>query len=196
MIIVEALYGLCLSGLCFHKKLVDTAKAMDFSQSYGDPDVWMHAPTTSDSLVHNDYDVVSIDNLFAAMNDPQHFFDALQTHPWNCKLKEIGKPCYHLGANFFHDANGTLYMGTQTYAKHLLSNNKKLFGDLLHPVFSPLPENDHPELNDNPFCGADDVTKFQSLLRACQWMISLVCLNLAKPIMSLSCFHHCQHTGH
>ena len=152
MIIVKALNGLCLSGLCFHKKLVDTVKAMDFSQSYADPDVWMHAPTTSDSLVPYDYDVVYIDNLFAAMNYPQHFFGALQTKQWNYKLKEIGEPCYHLGANFFHDADGTLYMGTQTYAKHFLSNYKKL----------SLPENDHPELNDTPLCQPDDITKYFS----------------------------------
>ena len=108
------------------------------------------------------------------MNDPQHFFDALHNPPWNYKLKGIGKPCHYLGADFFQDADGTLYMGPQTYAKFLLSNYEKLFGDLPCPVFSPLSENDCPELNNTPLCGPDDVAKFHLLLGACQWMISLV----------------------
>ena len=156
----------------------------------------MHAHTTFDILVPYDYVVVYVDDFFAATNDPQHFFDALQSPPWNWKLKGIGEPCYHLGATFLQDADGTLYMGTQTSAKHLLSNYEKLFGDLPHPVFSCLPENDCPELDDTPLCEPDDVAKVQSLHGACQWMISLVHFNLAKPIMSLSCFCHCPCTGH
>ena len=177
MIIFKALYGLHLSGLCFHEKLVDTLRAMDFSQSYADPDVWMHAPTTSEPLVPYDYVVVYIDNLFATTNDPQQFFDALQNPPWNYKLKETCEPHYHLGANFSCDTDGILYMGTQTYPKRLLANYENLFGDLPYPIFSPLPENDCPKLDYAPLCGLDGVAKFQSL----QWMISLCTLIKPNP---------------
>ena len=78
MVIVKALYGLCSSGLHFHKKLADTLCTMDFFQSYANPDVWMCPPSTTDLLVPYDHVVVYVDDLFAAMTNPQEFFDVLQ----------------------------------------------------------------------------------------------------------------------
>ena len=191
--IVKALYGLRSSGLWFHEKLADTLRAMGFFQSYADPDMWMCAPP--DPFAPYEYIIVYVDDFFVAMKDPMAFFQELQTDPWNYKLKGIGPPCYHLGADFFRDSDGTLCMGTQTYAKCLLSNYEKLFGNLPTPVRSPLPEHDRPELNDTPLCGADDIAKYQSLLGACQWMISLVRFDLCEAIMSLSRYRHCPHHG-
>ena len=73
---------------------------------------------------------------------------------------------------------------------------KRSLGSFSDLCFSALVKNDHPKLNNTPLCSPDNVTKFQSLLGACQWMISLVYFNLAKPIMSLSHFHHCPHVSH
>ena len=73
-------------------------------------------------------------------------------------------------------------MATQTYAKHFLSNYEKLLGALLHPVFSVLPENDHPELDISPHCGPDDVAQYESPIGACQWKNSLVHIDLVEPI--------------
>ena len=75
------------------------------------------------------------------------------------------------------------------------SNYETLFKELPHPVFSTLSENDHPELNSAPLCGADDIAHYQYLIGTCQWMISLACFDL-EPIMSLSHFHHAPHQGH
>ena len=63
-------------------------------------------------------------------------------------------------------------------------------------VFLPLDHEDHPKLDDSPLCGPDDTAKFQSLIGACQWMISLSCIDLAHAVMSLSQFHHCPCIGH
>ena len=145
----------------------------------------MHAPP--DPFAPYEFIVVYVDNLFVAMKDPMVFFQELQTDPWNYKLKGVGPPRYHLGADFFRNSDGTLCMGTQTYAKCLLSNYEKLFGSLPTLVRSPLPEHDRPELSDTPLCGPDDITKYQSLLGVCQWMISLVHCDLREAIMSLSC---------
>ena len=65
-----------------------------------------------------------------------------------------------------------------------------------HLCLSPLNHEDHPELNDTPLCGPDDMAKFQSLLGACQWMVSLCHMDLAHAVMLLSQFCHCPHTGH
>ena len=143
-----------------------------------------------------EYIIVYVDDLFVALKDPTAFFQELQTDPWNYKLKGIGAPHYHLGADFFRNADCTLCMGTQTYAKRLLSNYEKLFGALSPPIHSPLPERDRPELDDTPLCGPDEVAKYQSLLGMCQWMIMLVCFDLCQAIMSLSCNCHCPRRGH
>ena len=128
LVIVKALYGLHSSGLRFHEKLADSLRAMGFFPSYADPDVWMCAPP--DPFAPYDYIIVYVDDLFVAMKDPLAFFQELQTDPWNYKLKGVGPPCYHLGADFFRNSDSTLCMGTQTYAKRLLSNFEKLFGTL------------------------------------------------------------------
>ena len=40
------------------------------------------------------------------------------------------------------------------------------------------------------------MSKFQSLIGECQWMISLCRFDIALALMSLSCFCHCPHPGH
>ena len=140
-----------------------------------------------------DYVIIYVDDLFVSMCDPQQFFDELQAPSWNYKLKGVGEPHYHLGADFLHDSDGTLCLGTQTlclekqtYVKCLLMNYEALFKELPSPMFSTLSENDWTELDLSPLCGPDDITHDQSLIGACQWVISLVHFDLAKPIMSLS----------
>ena len=61
--------------------------------------------------------VIYVDDIIAAMNDPQSFFDELQGPNGGFTMKGVGSPTYHLGADFFRDDDGMLCMGTQTYAK-------------------------------------------------------------------------------
>ena len=191
-VIEKALYRLCSSGLRFHKCLSNILQGFDFTQSHVDPDVWM-----CDAGDAWEYIVVYVDDIIIAMKDPKSFFDELQDpDKVGFKMKGVGSPTYHLGADFFHDDDGTLCLGSQTYAKKLCSNFERLYGEAPKSVFSPLEHDDHPELNDSPFCGPEDTSKFQSFIGACQWMISLCCMDIAQAIMSLSRFHHCPRQGH
>ena len=63
-------------------------------------------------------------------------------------------------------------------------------------AFSPIDHEDHPELDNTMLCGPEDTAKFQSLIGACQWMISLCRFNLAQAVMSLSQFHNAPKQGH
>ena len=114
-----------------------------------------------------EYIVVHVDDFIVAMKEPQKFFDDLQGHNVGCTMKGIGKSNYHLGADFFHDDDGTLCFGAQTYFKRLCANFGSLYGEQLKSVFSPLNHEDHPKLNDSPICGPDDTAKFQSLIDTC-----------------------------
>ena len=127
-------------------------------------------------------------SCFVAMKNAQSFFDELQSPKIGFTMKDMGKPTYHLGADFFHDEDSTLCLGSQTYAKPLCWSFSLLYGEEPKPIFSPLDHDDHPELDDSPLCSPDDIAKFQSLIGACQWMISLCHFDIAQAIMSLSCF--------
>jgi hypothetical protein len=42
-----------------------------------------------------------------------------------------------------------------------------------------LESNDHPEIDSSEFLGEDDIQKYQSLIGAMQWAISIGCLDTA-----------------
>ena len=191
-IIEKALYGLRSSGLRFHECLSNVLQGFDFTQSHVDPDVWMH-----DAGDAWEYIIVYVDNIIVAMKDPKSFFDELQDpDKVGFKMKGVGSPTYHLGADFVRDNDGTLCLGLQTSAKRLCSNFERLYGEAPKSIFSPLEHDDHPELDDSPFCGPEVTSKFRSLIGACQRMISLYHMDIAQAIMSLSRFRHFPHQGH
>ena len=190
-VIEKALYGLRSSGLRFQEYLSKVLQGFNFICSHVDPDVWMR-----DAGDTWEYIIVDVDNIIVAM-DPKSFFDELQDpDKVGFKMKVVGSPTYHLGADFFRNNDGTLCLGSQTYAKRLCSNFEHLYGEPPKSVFSPLEHDDHPELDYSPCCGPEDTSKFQSLIGACQWMISLCRMDIAQAIMSLSRFRHCPRQGH
>ena len=119
-----------------------------------------------------EYLVVNVDDIIDDMKDAK-FFPALQSPNIHLTMKGVGTPKYRLGADFFEDEEGTLCLGSQTYSKFLCINFESLFAEQPKTCFSPLDHEDYPELDDSPLCGPDDTSKFQSLIGACQWMISL-----------------------
>ena len=143
-----------------------------------------------------EYAVVYVDDIIVAMKDPQAFFDELQGPNIAFTMKGVGKPTYHLGADFYRDEDGTLCLGAQTYSKRLCATFESLYREQPKLVLSPLDHDDHPELDDSPLCGPDDTAKFQSLIGACQWLISFCCFDISHSIMSLSPFRHCPRQGH
>ena len=52
--------------------------------------------------------IVYVDDIIAAMNDPQSFFDELQGPNVSSTMKGVRSPMYHLRGDFFWDDNGTL----------------------------------------------------------------------------------------
>jgi hypothetical protein len=56
-----------------------------------------------------------VDNLMIASREPQAIIDALTKPPNNFKLKGTGPVSFHLGCDFFHDKDRTLYVGPRKY---------------------------------------------------------------------------------
>ena len=192
LVIHKALYGLRSSGARFHEKFADTLRSMGFTPSFADPDVWWR-----DAGNVYEYVCCYVDDILCAMKDPDTFMTQLQSAPWNYKLKGVGDPRYHLGADFFRDKDGTLGYGAQTYIKRMLENYRHMFGeDPPKKVRSPLVKGDHPELDQSEPCSPEDITKFQSLIGSLQWTISLCRFDIANAVMTLSRYRAAPLVGH
>ena len=64
-------------------------------------------------------------------------------------------------------------MGARTYIQKMLVNYELTFGSPPKDYFCPLYPTDHPELDGSPFLDPEGDTKYQSLICALQWAITL-----------------------
>ena len=73
----------------------------------------------------------------------------------------------------------------------------RLFGEKPKEMYSsPLKKGDHPALDTSNLLNVDGIQKYQSMIGAMQWAISIGHFNIATAVMSLSSFHVAPHVGH
>ena len=140
LIIDKALYSLRTSGAGFHAKWADTLRTLrtlGFTITYADPDVWIW-----DAGDCYEYVVVWLDDIFTALKNPEEFYGAIQGDLWNYKLKNVEEPKYHLGGDFFCNANGTYCYGAQTYVKCMCENYELKFGEPVKEYHAPMEKQD------------------------------------------------------
>jgi hypothetical protein len=167
LIIVKALYGLRTSGASWHQRFSDTLRDMGFKPCKADPDVWMR-----DLGTHYEYVCVYVDDNMHMSKDPRAFFHDLE-HKYGYHLKGVGKPTYHLGGDFFRDADGTIEWGATSYVKKMITHYKIMFDGKRKEYSSPMSEGDHPELDNSDELDEDGTKRYQSLIGALQWAITL-----------------------
>ena len=84
-----------------------------------------------------EYVCVYVDDLLVVMKEPSTFFENLsKKHGY--KLKEVGDPEYHLGGNFGHDSDGTLFWGAEIYIAKSLKAYEHILAHYLvkgHPAY-------------------------------------------------------------
>ena len=191
MKMIKAQYGLKSSGLCWHNRFYDVLTSMGFTPSRAESDIWMR-----DCGDHYEYVACYVDDLLIASKNPKAITDALQAAPHNFKLKGTGPVTQHLGCSFDRE-DGVLCMGPKKYIDRVDAQYLALFGEKpSHKVTSPIEKNDHPELDMTPLLDADGVTKYQSLIGALQWAITLGRFDIGVAVMSLSSFRAAPRVGH
>jgi hypothetical protein len=90
-----------------------------------------------------------------------------------------------------------LCISPQQYIEKMVDNYKWLFGKSpLHCSQSPLESNDHPEIDSSKFLSEDDIQKYQSLIGAMQWAISIGHFDIAVHVMTMSSFRASPRHGH
>jgi len=190
LVIVKALYGLRSSGLRWHERFADTLRLMGFTPSKADGDVWMRRVDD-----HYEYIAVYVDDLAIASKDPGAIVEELKSR-FGYKLKGVGPLEFHLGCNFGRDKDGTAYFGPIKYIEKMIAAFEKMFGHLPQKKSSPLDKNDHPEMDESPVLGPEDKTKYQSMIGALQWVISLGRFDIATAVMTMGRFRVEPREGH
>ena len=114
-----------------------------------------------------------MDDLAIASKDPSAIIDVLtSTHGF--KLKGTGPIEYHLGMAFCHDEHGILRISSRRYIDKMVDMYQQLFGcKPSTKALSLLKKEDHPEINDSEFLNEEDTQKYQSMVSAMQWAISI-----------------------
>jgi hypothetical protein len=59
-----------------------------------------------------------------------------------------------------------------------------------------LESNDHPEIDSSEFLDEEDIQKYQSLIGAMQWAISIGRFDIAVNVMTMSSFRASPRHGH
>eukprot|EP00977_Amphora_coffeiformis_P023354 scaffold13094_cov162-Amphora_coffeaeformis.AAC.4 len=75
-------------------------------------------------------------------------------------------------------------------------NYEQLFGEPPKEYHSPIEQGDQPELDVNMELGTDDIMKFQSMIGAVQWTVSLSRFDVVHAVMSLGRFCTNPRQGH
>ena len=188
--IERALYGLRTSGARWHDRLADTLRDMGYTTCKADPDVWL-----KDCDTHYEYVCVYVDDIMMFGKNPKAFFDDL-THIYNYQLKGVGPPVYHLGGDFFRDKDNTFAWGTASYVKKMIQNYKVMFNETPKEYSSPMAEKDHPELDTTAELGPEDIKRYQSLIGALQWLITLGRFDISVGVATMGSFRAAPRKGH
>ncbi len=191
LIVEKALYGLRSSGARWHDRLSDCLREMGYFPSKSEPDIWMRE-------VDGVYEYIAcyVDDLAIASKNPEAIIKVLQDK-YNFKLKGTGTITYHLGIDFFRDDTGTLCMAPKKYVEKLIETYVRHFGSKPSTkVTSPIESGDHPELDTTELLDQDDVTLYQSLIGALQWVVSIGRFDVHTAVMSLSSFRTAPRRGH
>ena len=191
LIIRKALYGLKSSGIRWWERFSDILRTLGFKPTRTENDIWIR-----DCGDHYEYITRYVDDLTIVSRNPQEILRQLKENH-KLKLKGNGPIDYHLGCNFFRDEDGVLCMSPKRYIERMIETYVRLFGTKPKTTYtSPLEKGDHPELDTSDELGMEDTKKYQSLIGALQWVITLGRFDIATAVMTLSSFRVAPRIGH
>ena len=88
-------------------------------------------------------------------------------------------------------------MNPKGYIKKAINNYFRMFGKMpRNNVWSPMERGDHPELDETDELQMEDIKKYQSLLGALQWLVSIGRFDIAFAVMTMSKFRVAPRSGH
>ena len=177
----KALYGLKSSGKRWAEALHDILKLMDFTPSRADQCIWLKKNT---KLNLNKYIAVYVDDLCIAAQDPKELINILRSK-YNLKVKGDGLLTYHLGADDYHDPDGTMVCQPKKYIEKLKETYIRLFNtEPSKGLKTPLEKNDQ------------QVNHYLTMVGQLQWLIALGRFDIQSQVISISRFRAQPRQGH
>ena len=99
------------------------------------------------NLNPNEHITVYVEELYIAAEKTEELISIFKNKN-KLKVKGDGKLTYHLGADYFHDPDGTMVSQPKKYVEKLKETSIRLFNE--EPpkgLKTPLDKNDYPELD-------------------------------------------------
>ena len=195
LIIFKALYGLRSSGKEFNVLLAEILKKMDFERSKSESEIWMRKCPTRDCY---EYIGTWVDDLCLVLANPEAFIAELESEPFNLKFKGTGPISYNLGMGVSRDQHDTLCVDSLKYVDRMEEAYSRVFDEEKpnKKYISALVPGDHPELDSSPFLDEEWTQRYQSLVGAVQWAVSIGRMDINVAIMSMSSFQVQPRQGH
>ena len=178
VLIVKALYGLKSSGAAWHAHLSERLRAMKFTPSRADPDIWMREVTRDDGTQYYEYICSYVDDLTIVSHQTEHILQELRDSGY--ELKGGGAPDTFLGATigrhtFKDDGTTTWYQSAEAFLKNAIQTVEAKVQTPLSEgkVSTPLPHDYHPEIDETPLLDNDRANYYQSMIGILLWACQL-----------------------
>ena len=163
---------------------------MDFISSQADPCIWLNSKPNL-----YEYIAVYVDDLCIAPENPKEMIGILKCK-YHLKVKGDGPLTYHLGADYFHDPDGTMVCQLKKYIEKLKETYIRLFNtDPPKALKTPLEKNDHPELDTSNILVGHRVNHYLTMVGQLQWLITLGRFDIQAQVIEMSRFRSAPRQG-
>ena len=161
--------------------------------SRADESIWLKKNL---ELYLYEYIAVYVDDLCIAAQDPKELINILRLK-YQLNVKGDGPLTYHLGADYYHDPDGTIVCQPKKYIKKLKETYIRLFNtEPSKGLKTPLEKNDHPELDTSDILEGHQVNHYLKMLGQPQWLITLGRLDVQAQVISMCRFRAQPRQGH
>jgi hypothetical protein len=196
MLIVRALYGLKSSGASWASMLSDSLKAIGYSPSLADRNVWLKPGVKPDGFRYYQMILVYVDDILHLSHDPDIVINALRK-AYELKEGSVGPPDRYLGANVervqLNDGREVWAMSSKDYLTAAISNveaMRKLDGEPPLKVYGdckrPYPKEYRPEIDVSDELDSKGIHRFQELIGILRWAVELGRVDIMTEVSCLS----------
>ena len=166
---------------------------MDFIPSRADPCIWLRK---NSKLNLYEYIALYVDDLCIAAQNPKELINILKSK-YQLKVKGDGPLTYHLGADYYHDPDGTMVCQPKKYIEKLKATYIRHFNNEPSKGLKTLLEkNDHPELDTSDILEGQQVNHYLTMVGQLQWLITLGRFEIQAQVISMPRFRAQPRQGH
>ena len=133
-----------------------------------------------------EYVAVYVDDLCIVAQDSKQIINILKSK-YKLKVKGDGPLTYHLGADYYHDPDGTMVSQPKKYIEKLKETYVRLFNtEPSKGLRTPLEKNDYPELDTSDILDGQQVNHYLTMVGQLEWLIILGRFDIQAQVITMS----------